>query len=87
MRGENFQGWAGVMLPTFGDVLNCNQKGSKNKGSGTVFLHFTVISHCYSILYLKTTIASSPEKIFKSFNPSLISVYLKNIIHYIDHLV
>ena len=31
MRGENFQGWAG-MLPTFGDVLNCNQNGLKNKG-------------------------------------------------------
>ena len=43
MRGENFQGWAGVMVPTFGDVLNCNQNGSKNKGSGTMFLPSVIV--------------------------------------------
>ena len=33
MRVENFQVWAVVVLPTFGDVLNYNQKnGIKNKG-------------------------------------------------------
>ena len=29
MRGENFQGWAQVVLPTFGDIINCNQNGIK----------------------------------------------------------
>lgn len=28
---EPFQGWAEVVLPTFGDALNCSQKGLKNK--------------------------------------------------------
>ena len=55
MRGENFQVWAVVVLPTFGDVLNCNQKngkknGTKNKGYCS---NFSALNSHQSLLLLK----------------------------------
>ena len=49
MRGENFQGWV-EMLPTFGDVLNCNQNGLKNKGYynnvSALYSYQSLLKHC-----------------------------------------
>ena len=55
MRGENFQVWAVVLLPTFGDVLICNQKngkknGMKNKGYCS---NFSALNSHQSLLLLK----------------------------------
>ena len=66
MRGENFQGWAEVVLPTFGDVLNCNQKnGIKNKdyysNVSALNSHQSLLKYC-----LKTNVASSLCKIFEA---------------------
>ena len=49
MRAETFQGWAEVVLPTFGDVLNCSQKGLENKDYYNNVSAFYISSHCHKI--------------------------------------